>query len=249
MVDSTMSQRAQGIFGCVPGSCDETDPVGCPKGFRQSKAGARNVEAHATPVVRFESEWADEARTLFDQVRDPDTVAEQLDLPVRTIRRFLTREGLAHLALPSGTTVRRSRRWEPDEILEVIRRSAAETDNLLTLSKFEGWAADGNVEIPSQRTVIVNFGSWAQACTAAGVESGHPSRPYERDITNETCLDAVRAYVAECETSGKKPTLTGYERVSSQRGWPCRNSVTLRLGQWRAIVEQVVFNDEDRRAS
>lgn len=197
----------------------------------------------ASSRSRFANRWGPKVIEVFEEVRDPNEVASRLGIPERSVRRYLAGENLLHLALPSGGDALQSRRWERHEILGLMRAAAADVGQPLSLSKFDRWIQARPQGGPSQRTVIVHFGSWREACAQAGVAAGESSRDYSPGVTEASCLAAVAAYVAECAEKGRKPTMTGYEHLSTERGWPCRNSVTLKVGPWRNVVKSVMLSD------
>jgi hypothetical protein len=195
---------------------------------------------------RFAAQYGHDVRRIFSDLRDPAQVAIRLGVNERPVRRYLADEGLLHLALPAGSDRPTSRRWDSAGICEVIKTAAADTDGPLSWARFERWSAETGSEIPAQRTMVVHFGSWTAACEAAGVAAGDTSREYEPGVTAEECRSALRTYVTECLDVGHRPTVTGYERISSERGWPCRNTVMYRLSPadaritWRALVREVM---------
>src|SRR5690606_8303778 len=121
--------------------------------------------------------------------------------------------------------------WSVEDMVGLLRQFVAEAGEPATLGRLASWADATGRRVPSYRTWIVRFGSWREACVAAGVPSGEPTRTFNGSgaVDARACVDAVREYLRLCMAEGSRPTLTGYEAVSSERGWPCRNTVVLRL--------------------
>ena len=64
----------------------------------------------------------------------------------------------------------------------------------------------------------------------------------------ETCVAAVRAYVAEMAAVGSYPGLNGYQRAARERGWPDASTVVGRLGSWREALLVAGFDAARRPA-
>lgn len=132
--------------------------------------------------------------------------------------------------------------WSDSDMLDLVREAATTVGQPLSFPAFELWAADNGHVTPAERTWTTRFGSWTEACETAGIEpvrstwGGKPGTY----TTVDQCLDAVREFVAECGTEGCAATLSRYERVSKDRGWPARNTLYVRVAAtWPEILEQV----------
>ena len=95
---------------------------------------------------------------------------------------------------------------------------------------------------PSARVVTGQLGAWEAALRRAGFADSRRSRPGY--ITREACIAAVRAYVAEATMAGRHPGVVGYDAVSTERGWPRRQSTVMaRLGSWSAALSAAGYSD------
>ncbi len=65
----------------------------------------------------------------------------------------------------------RSRPWERDELLAVLRLAASHHEQL-TVQRYTDLRTVGRVEGPTQAVFNRVFGTWSEACAAAGVRSG-----------------------------------------------------------------------------
>jgi hypothetical protein len=82
-----------------------------------------------------------------------------------------------------------------------------------------------------QSTVMARLGSWSAALLAAGYAD--PLHQRRHRISRSECLAAVRAYLAEMSLAGETPSLAGYGKLASSRGWPAVATMLARLGSWQ----------------
>lgn len=143
---------------------------------------------------------------------------------------------------PAGTMPVRRRSWSDKEALATLRLAHRQLKRPLNLGLMEEWSARSGIPVPSQRTYTVRFGSWVQACEAAGVPHTNrvgDVRPGPKPVASSTCWAAVRAYLELCEHRGWKATMDRYELLAREHGWPSRNTVILRLGRpWPEVLAQ-----------
>lgn len=194
-----------------------------------------NGSAPSNGMERFAVRWGPVLEMEFLTARSSRVAAQAVGVSERLARRHLHVVGLSHLDLPavqSGVAG-----WGDEEMLALLRKFVDEDGEPATLGRLAAWADRTGCRVPSYRTWIVRFGSWREACEAAGVPSGEPTREFSGAVGEETCLSAVAEFLEWCLGDGVRPTLTRYEQMSPGRGWPCRNTVLLRLGSWREAVE------------
>jgi hypothetical protein len=85
-------------------------------------------------------------------------------------------------------------RYSDLEIARALRAAAKVAGEPLSVGKYDKIRAtfDG----PSAIRLIQRFGSWSQACQAAGVRSGDPKRSYARKWERSQIVEFVRTYLA-----------------------------------------------------
>ncbi len=83
----------------------------------------------------------------------------------------------------------------------------------------------------------------ASALVAEHLTARNPSA-----LDEETCVAAVRTYVAEMADVGSYPGLNGYQRAAKERGWPSAKAVVARLGSWREALLVAGFDAPRRPA-
>lgn len=109
-----------------------------------------------------------------------------------------------------------------------------------TVQKARGWPQ-------RQSTIMARFGSWSSALAAAGYEdTKHQRRPR---VTALDCLRAVYCYVTEATARRDTPSIAGYRRQASDRGWPAVGTVLARLGSWQNAVAVATMAARSRQAA
>lgn len=122
------------------------------------------------------------------------------------------------------------RAFTDDQILNAIRAAASSCGEPLSHTRYDSVSRD--VAGPSSARIIQRFGSWSQACSAAGVTSGIAARDYAPRWDRVSVTAAVAAYLASEECPG---TYAGYE-VWARAGADRPSGATVRnvLGGWSA---------------
>ena len=95
--------------------------------------------------------------------------------------------------------------YNDEALLDALRSKA--TDGVLSAKAYQDQRTPAD---PSMTTIILRFGSWSTAIKRAGLRGGKRHSAPTRKWTHDQMLDAVRAYVADCERTGTTPTVLGY---------------------------------------
>lgn len=145
-----------------------------------------------------------------------------------------------------------TRGWSEARILGLLRRAARTIDGPLSVSKFQAWGRKNQVPLPSVLTIINRFGSWREACSAAGLSTNKPR--FQNDspsmrVSEADCRLAVRSFIDICAGSGVKPTAERYRSMSAKKGWPSFGTLGYRLHQpWSMIVSTRGGSSTPRRS-
>lgn len=117
--------------------------------------------------------------------------------------------------------------YTDEQILTALRAAAGLVAGPLSHGRYDALAhAVGG---PSSARVIQRFGSWRRACEAAGVESGTPSRDYDRRWDRASVTDAVAQFLAD-EDDGTYAGYQSWAKGHSER--PSGATVRNVLGSW-----------------
>ncbi len=135
----------------------------------------------------------------------------------------------------------RSRPWEPDELLAVLRLAATHQEQL-TVQRYTDLRNVGLVEGPTPAIFNKVFGSWSAACAAAGIRSG---KKLHNDYTRNWNEAELREFVVEYLSmtrggvTGVSPTAKGIEQwlrsLRSSREAPSFATLRNRLGSWSGM--------------
>jgi hypothetical protein len=127
--------------------------------------------------------------------------------------------GSWNLALAAaGLPARRVRRdWSDPELVDGLRRFAADHGHPLRASDRVGWLS----VYPSPALVVSRFGSLSAGVRAAGLEPGNPPPVTERDIVR-----ALRRFGRE---HGRSPTSSEWRRA---RRRPAADTIIRHCGSW-----------------
>jgi hypothetical protein len=135
----------------------------------------------------------------------------------------------------------RSRPWESDELLAVLRLAASHQEPL-TAQRYSDLRTVGRVTGPTPAIFYKVFGSWSAACAAAGIRSGKKLHSnYSRKWTDEELLDFVIEYVSEPRSgvTGESLTVKGIDQwlrsLRASREAPSLSTLRNRLGSWSGM--------------
>lgn len=123
------------------------------------------------------------------------------------------------------------RRLSADRCLEDIRRAAAEMGEPLTRRKFDAWArqrSSGDHRV-ADSVITDRYGTWAQACAAAGVRCGPDP------LTKEGMAAALRE--AALQHQGGLTSAAYKEMSEHDPDWRSCSSVVTAFGTWAAACE------------
>ncbi len=121
--------------------------------------------------------------------------------------------------------------------IAVLQRAATYTYPL-TGSAYDALIEIGEIPGPSRQAVIVQFGSWIDACETAGVESG---KAHHDNYSRRWSRIEMLQYVAVCwKEIGKRPTAAGYAKwAQSHEGAPSGGTLRNVFGGWRSLLSEL----------
>lgn len=197
-----------------------------------------NAETHALRRQRLIHEKGDAIRKAFLASGDIESVAQELGVP-HAATKAIVRE-----LVPEADLFRRRgpsrRRYETDELLRYLREAHEACEGRFGEDAYRSYAANRRTvndhPWPSPYTVRARFGSWARALVAAEIRST-PVRGASRPrISEDECLEALRAAAREL---GRPPSAAAYKQMArSAKGFPSEMTVRARFGSWRdALVK------------
>jgi len=138
------------------------------------------------------------------------------------------------LGLEAGrlvVTYQREETFAGEDVLAALRAAAEAVGEPLSHAKYDG--VSQAVGGPSSVRIIQRFGTWRNACQAAGVQAGSASqRVYQRRWTEEDALGWVARYLRSDDARG---TFADFDRwARANPGAPSANTVRNMFGSWSA---------------
>jgi len=205
-----------------------------------NKAGAVTAqELSERKRLKREEETESAAAAMRAQVRaNPGTtlkaVAEQLGVDLATVRRALTTAEMKLIVKVDGRSASdASKKWSRQAMLDLLK-VAATYSWPVTVNSYNALIEVGEIDGPSSQLFPNRFGSWTEACAAAGVESGTTFPDgYNRAWTEEDLWRYVCNYLLDPATKG---TLHDFDSwLAGKDGAPSGPYFRLRLGGWQEM--------------
>lgn len=196
------------------------------RGGISARGGLLNVRADAR---RTEAEK--EARRLADSAPHISvmTIAERTSLSATDVEELLGQaECIRRRAgRPSEPTV------GDDDIFEELRRLSRLPGGHPLSANF--YDQHRRAESVTSIRILQRFGTWRQACSAAGVQAHEPVRTYSSRWSDDQLLSWVRSYLA---ASTSRPTYTGLDDwLRQQSDAPSAQTIRNRYGTWTKVLK------------
>jgi len=107
-------------------------------------------------------------------------------------------------------------------------RAAAAVETPLSGVRYDELVAHGIIDGPGRQAVAIVFGTWRQACAAAGVESVEPFRShYDRVWSDDDIIETLAMFLVD---NGSSSSVEAYEAWREQRRAPSAALVRNRYG-------------------
>ena len=188
----------------------------------------------------------DDVLSAFREGLQPRAIARAVGLPGTVVTSLVAEHATTEDRLArrraQGAAARREQHGYTEE--ELVRAVAEVVE---TLGRVPSSAEYGEIarasDLPSIATIEARLG-WNAAVRAAGFRPGRRARDYRRRWTEEACLEALRALVAEL---GSLPSRHNYDVLSRTRpDLPSSSTVRVRAGSWSALHDRVEGGAERR---
>jgi len=159
-------------------------------------------------------------------------LAREYNLSIPILRQIVTKVQHAYLSANEEHHV--EKQWTVDDCIEVLRVAATYAFPL-TVLKYRKLTESKTVSGPTLPVFYARFGSWLDACIAAGVETGVPMREYDSTWSNSDLIRFVRLFL--WESVEESWSIQNYERWRVDKGpeVPSSGSLRNRLGTWSEI--------------
>lgn len=163
-------------------------------------------------------------------------VVEVTDLEASDASKYWP-ENLAHLRLWGSGHV--ERRWTDADICEALREASI-YEFPLSAAAYSELLRVGQVTGPSVPLIGQRFGSWTNACAAAGVVAGTPwNREYESKWSDEDLLQLARRYMLDPDAPSSAHRFDEWKRANAPDG-PSAQTLRNRFGSWTEVKRRAL---------
>ncbi|MFZ0077367.1 hypothetical protein D3D03_10895 [Exiguobacterium sp. RIT452] len=122
----------------------------------------------------------------------------------------------------------RAPKYTKDEILKSFHRYAQDVGSTITLKKYQIWRKSVH-HAPSHYHIVKMFGSWHDACTAAGLEA---SVTYSKAELAASLRQAI-------EEVGFSLSFEAYREWAKRNNKPSTKALLHRYGSWSAAIHAI----------
>jgi len=188
---------------------------------------------------------ADKAKDLKEKIRETilenpgsslDEIAQIASVRPVEVRRNLTRWG-TKLVLGLGTSPK-TRTWSDEPLLQALRAASTKSTPLTTAS-YNALVSQNQIEGPTAQIMYKRFGSWREACIAAGVRCGEA--PHD-NYTSKWSKSDLEALVVDFLFSPEHGGMFGeFESwLGDQEYAPSAATFRSRLGHWDSMKQTAI---------
>jgi hypothetical protein len=163
----------------------------------------------------------------------------QFAIEVDFFQRFIPKNVSKYVITKNETIKGTAKIWSNEDIVESIK-SAGTYFFPLSHGDYENLVEMGEIKGPSVPLIYKRFGSWTNACHAAGIETNKPVRSeYVLDYSDEEILNFLMRYFNEEHTIGSIEDYVKW-RLEQNSKVPSIGLIRNRIGNWRLVKEIVL---------
>ena len=159
-------------------------------------------------------------------------LAEEYNLSIPTIKLIVNK--VQHAYLTANEERHLEKQWTAEACIEVLKLAATFAFPL-TVLEYRKLLESKSIIGPTLPIFYSRFGSWADACSVAGVEAGNAQREYDSTWSDSDLVRIVRQFL--WETRDSSWSIENYDswRRSYQSQIPSVGLLRNRLGGWSEI--------------
>ena len=159
-------------------------------------------------------------------------LAKEYNVSIPVIRQIVTKVQHAYLSANEESHI--EKQWTSDDCIEVLKEAATYAFPL-TVLEYRRLIESKSIIGPTFPIFCSRFGSWADACTAAGVETGIAQREYDSAWSDSDLVRIVRQFLWESRDTSW--SIQNYDkwRAAHESQMPSTGSLRNRLGTWSEI--------------
>lgn len=130
--------------------------------------------------------------------------------------------------------------YTDEQILDGLQAAAETHGQPLSVTQYDAYAAGHDVV--GRVRIIQRFGTWNDACLAAGLDVNAAQRAYGKKWSTTSVLPFVAAYLGEAT----KPSYAGYTAWAREAaGAPSAQTVRNLFGSWSAATKAALGEDQE----
>jgi hypothetical protein len=163
---------------------------------------------------------------------DRTLLALELGISGTTLKKYLG-HSIVKVANAQGKSSQRI--YSNQDLLNTLKLAPKNSDGTLSAGKF---IKDGGT--PTIAVFLTRFGSWNNACKAAGIPTTQGRKDYVRRNTDEELLQYVASFLEDPRENG---TAAGYEKWQKlNKDAPSLSLIRQRLGKWNELKKKLISN-------
>jgi Mor family transcriptional regulator len=216
--------------------------------FDLTRERVRQIIARFGPEIDFPNitelrhkEKEDELRSIAVEISanwnsfrkyDFAKLAKEYNLSIPVIRQIITKVQHAYLSANEESHI--EKQWTAGDCIEVLKEAATYAFPL-TVLEYRRLIESKSIIGPTFPIFCSRFGSWADACAAAGVETGIAQREYDSAWSDSDLVRIVRQFLWESRDASW--SIQNYDkwRAGHESQMPSTGSLRNRLGTWSEI--------------
>jgi hypothetical protein len=177
-------------------------------------------------AIEISANWS------FFRKYDFAMLAREYNLSTPVIRQIVTKVQHAYLSANEESHI--EKQWTADDCINVLKEAATYAFPL-TVLEYRRLIDSNSIIGPTLPIFSSRFGSWVDACAAAGVETGNAQREYDSAWSDSDLIRIVRQFLWESRDISW--SLQNYDRwrLNHESQMPSIGSLRNRLGTWSEI--------------
>ena len=187
---------------------------------KEKKDGLRSI------ALEISANWNSFRKYNFTKL------AKEYNLSIPLIRQIVTK--VQHAYLSANEESHMEKQWTAEDCIEVLKEAATYAFPL-TVLEYRRLIDSKSIIGPTFPIFCSRFGSWADACAAAGVETGIAQREYDSAWSDSDLVRIVRQFLWESKDTSW--SIQNYDkwRAGHESQMPSTGSLRNRLGTWSEI--------------
>ena len=159
-------------------------------------------------------------------------LASEYNLSIPVVRQIVTKVQHAYLSANEESHI--EKQWTAEDCIKVLKEAATFAFPL-TVLEYRRLIESNSIIGPTLPIFCSRFGSWAEACSAAGVETGVAQREYDSAWSDSDLVRIVRQFL--WESRDVSWSIQNYDkwREIHESQMPSIGSLRNRLGTWSEI--------------